>query len=129
MSRSKITEELVEECAAQGLTREEAAARFEMTPISFRNALYDNKRAWIKQAWNRGRAKANGAAVESPVETAQANDELTHVFYILLRDCLPVGRLHKVVKEVIEREASGKEMSNAPLAELARYYSAKLQSK
>jgi hypothetical protein len=139
MPKSNLTEELLEQYASEGLSTKEAAERFKMTFASFRQSLYDKKRPWIKEAWERGQTNGNGATTPTPAAPEAkvdppntnsffaTNDALTQCFYLLLRDYLPAGRLHKVIEEVRAADGKGKRLSIFHLASLAEEYAGIIQ--
>lgn len=147
--KSKITEQLLEQYASEGLSHQEAADKIGVTLDSFKNAWYDKKRPWVKQAWNRGLSN-NGTATEAvggfgdekstphrseekPSAAPQitigfrTNDALTQFFYLLLRDYLPAGRLQKAIEQVRAANGKTKVLSNFHLASLAEEYAGIIQ--
>jgi hypothetical protein len=143
VSRTNITEELVEQFAFEGLSKREAAERFGITLNGFNGALYGGNRPWVKAAWKRGELRRlNGEAQPEEIQqnaiqqseekpeitTAfRTNDALTQCFYLLLRDYLPAGRLHKVIEAVRAADGKGKVLSNFYLASLAEEYAGIIQ--
>ena len=74
MQKSKLTEENIEQCAAYGLSRAQAAERIGVSESTINTAF--SRKPELKAAWNRGLSRRDVTALTKPKEEPAPKAEI-----------------------------------------------------